>query len=317
MVVIIKERKDKTMIFIIIIIVALIGFFIIRHLFHKKKQDVLIMYSGSNGTGKTYNMSKDAKKRIKRACKANRKEHKPQPVVYSNFPYRYKIKHKWYLSEPLKNEHILMQEPMAYNNITIIDEFGSYISQFDYNVKNKDIIDEHIRMWRHYHGNNSSLLCADQCSNNVVLQFRRRFAKVINCISTRFYLFGFIAITKYRNVVISEEIKTIEEIEQEQDTDDKYERFIRLNCPKWLSKLLHLKRIYDDRAYSNRYDKAYYPNYVVDSELKTDKLLHYEDSKKIDNPLERGIKDYDEKNKIDNDSDNTDNNAIDSVRAIL
>lgn len=305
------------MIFIIIIIVVLIVFFIIKHLFHKKKDDVLIMYSGSNGTGKTYNLTKDAKKRIKRAYKANRKEHKPVPVVYSNFPYRYKIKRKWYMSTPLTNEHILMLEPMAYNNITIIDEFGSYISQFDYNVKNKDIIDEHIRMWRHYHGNNSSLLCADQCSKNVVLQFRRRFAKVINCISTRFYLFGFIAITKYRNVVISEEIKTIEEIEQEQDTDDKYERFIRLNLPKWWCKLFHVKRIYDDRAYSNRYDKAYFPEYVSCSELKTDALLHYEENSKLDNPLERKIEEYDKENKVNNDSDNANNNVIDSVRAIL
>lgn len=301
------------MVYIIIIILVIIAFFIIKSMFHKKKDDILIMYSGSNGTGKTYNLAKDAKKRIKRAYKANKKEHKPMPVVYSNFPYKYKIKHKWYISEQLTNEHILMLEPMAYNNITLIDEFGSYISQFDYNVKNRDIIDEHIRLWRHYHGNNSALLCADQCSNNVVLQFRRRFAKVINCIQTRFYLFGFLAITKYRNVCISEEIKTIEEIEEEQDTDDKYERFIRLNCPKWLSKLLHLQRIYDDRAYSNRYDKTYYKEYVVDSDLKTDILLHYDNSKKIDNPIEKGVEGYDKENKIDTDSNNNDSTIVDSI----
>lgn len=305
------------MVYIIITIVAIIAFFIIKSMFHKKKDDILIMYSGSNGTGKTYNLSKDAKKRIKRAYKANKKERKPIPVVYSNFPYKYKIKHKWYISEQLTNEHILMLKPMAYNNITLIDEFGSYISQFDYNVKNRDIIDEHIRLWRHYHGNNSALLCADQCSNNVVLQFRRRFAKVINCIQTRFYLFGFIAITKYRNVCISEEIKTIEEIEEEQDTDDKYERFIRLNCPKWLSKLLHITRIYDDRAYSNRYDKTYFKEYVSDSDLKTDILLHYDNSKKIDNPIEKGVEEYDKENEINIDSNNNDSTIVDNIRTDL
>ena len=247
---------------LIIGILALGIWIAILLMFHKKKEDIILLFTGGIGSGKTLNADNRKNKFIRRSYKFNKKHKLPTPVVYSNIPTYYKLKRfgKRYLSIPLTVEMLMLQEYMVPNNITFIDEFSSVISQFEFDPKKNfsvRVLDEHIRFWRHYHGNYSHLILTDQCSNNIILQLRRRCNKAINCIRTRFF-FGIIGITDYRNIVISEEIKTFEEItKQSADTDDHIERFITWHLPKFIHKWFRIPYSYDDRCYSIRYDLAF------------------------------------------------------------
>lgn len=293
-----------SIVYLLIFVVGIIAIYIlIKKIFGKEKEDIAIMFSGSMGTGKTFNAVRRQKKLRNQAYRAIKKMNKKfgsdyEFTLYTNFPVQFRYKGKLILSTPITFEQMILQEPMAPENITIIDEFGSWISQFDYKVKNIEKLDEHIRFWRQYHGNSSHLIVADQCSNNVVLQLRRRFNKVINCIETKFYLFGLFHITKYRVISISDEIKTIEELKSnisdknENETDLKYKRYIGFHIPKPLRKLFKCYQEYDDRAYSNRYNKTFFRDLVVNSPLKTDDILKWSNAFYPDK-IEQGVDDYD------------------------
>ncbi|MCR5786741.1 MAG: hypothetical protein K6G28_03500, partial [Acholeplasmatales bacterium] len=198
----------------VLLVIAISIFIIIKIIFHRKKEDTINLFSGGPGSGKTLNAVERVQHHYYKAYKYNKKHKLPVPVVYSNIPMYYKVKRfstKRYLSLPITNEMLLMRSFMKENNITFIDEFSTWLDQFDYDPKknlNAKTIDEHFRFWRHYHGNYSHLVITDQCSNNIVLQVRRRCNKTINCMRTRFFFFGLFAITDYRNIAISEEIKT-------------------------------------------------------------------------------------------------------------
>lgn len=248
-----------------ILILLILGFGIwiaILILFHKKKEDIVLLFTGGLGSGKTLNADNRKNKFIRDSYKYNKKHKLPTPVVYSNIPMYYKLKRfgKRYKAIPLTCEMLMLQQYMLPNNITFIDEFSAVISQFEFDPKKNfsvRTLDEHIRFWRHYHGNKSHLILTDQCSNNIILQLRRRTNKAINCIRTRFF-FGILAITDYRNIVISEEIKTFEEVTKDSaDTDDHIERFVTWHLPKFIHKLFNIPYSYDDRTFSIRYELAF------------------------------------------------------------
>ena len=103
-----------------------------------------------------------------------------------------------------------------------IDEVGSFASQFEYNNPNiKDNFDEFVRLFRHY-TKGGYLVVNDQCSENIVLQIRRRINTVFNLMHFKKW-FGIVYTVKVRNISISEEIKTVEE----QDTEDNMTTKIR------------------------------------------------------------------------------------------
>lgn len=301
-------------VYIIIFIVGFLAFiWLIKKIFGKEKEDVAIMFSGSMGTGKTYNIVRRQKKlrykcikaikKINKNLKKNNVDNSYEFNLYSNFPIQFKYKGKLVLSKKITFEQMILQEALTPECIVVIDEFGSWIDQFSYKVKNIEKLDEHIRYWRHYHGNSSHLIVADQCSNNVVLQLRRRFNKVINCIETKFYLFGLFHITKYRVINISDEIKTIEELKadvknkDENETDLKFKRYIGFHIPKPFRKLFKCYKEYDDRAYSNRYNKTFLNDLVEISILKTDEILKWDNSI-YEDKIEKGIKEYDKQTSV-------------------
>lgn len=267
---------------IAILIIALAIWIAIVILFHKKKEDTINLYSGGPGSGKTLNGVERVQNHIYKSYKYCKKKKLPVPVVYSNIPLYYKLRkfsHKRFLSVPLTNEMLLMQQFMCEENITFIDEFSTWLDQWSFDPKknlNATTIDEHIRLWRHYHGNKSHLVITDQCSNNIVLQVRRRCNKTINCVRTRFF-FGFLAITDYRNIAISEEIKTFEELSRDSaDMDDHIERFITWHIPRIIKKIFRIPDRYDDRCYSIRYELAFesqLQHFVKITELKQFDLL--------------------------------------------
>ena len=170
-------------------------------------------------------------------------------MLYSSIPVQISKKESAVI---LTEKHLTLQEKLVQGSVCFIDEIGSFCSQFDYKAKNADVFDEFIRFYRHY-TKNGFIVCNDQCSENIVLQVRRRLNTVYNLMGFRKW-FGLFYTVKVRNISVSEEIKTIEE----QDTEDNMTT---------LFGFMPLRRRYDTHCYSGRYD------YVPEGDIKLHETL--------------------------------------------
>lgn len=141
----------------------------------------------------------------------------------------------------LKAEHILLQKKIDRMSITFIDELGGFCSQYEYNNPNAQLgLDEFVRLYRHY-TMGGYLVFTDQCSENFVKFVRVRLNKVFNLNNFRkFFCFYKVNI---REISISEEIKTIEENNKEDNE-------------KHTWGILPLTKRYDTYCYSGRYDSV-------------------------------------------------------------
>lgn len=291
--------NQKTLLFIILLIVViLIVLWIIK--FRKRKNDIIIMVSGKLGGGKTFTCVNDCLADYSKSLREWKKVNQPclfrriirfipyfknlnmkkelyglsKPELYSNFPIL--IKHKKncdILSKPITNDIMLLNDSIPLNSIVVIDEFSSWISQFEFKESFTEALNDHIQKWRHYHGDYSRLYVIDQSSDNIPLQVRRRCNKVLYCESVKHYL-KFIHILRYKYIELTEDIKTIEIngskdlSNTEEDSDDKVSKRL----------IFSIRKKYDSRAYSNRY--RFVKNAIADknckyinSNLKTDNTL--------------------------------------------
>lgn len=306
---------SKILIFVIVCVVA---FFVVKWLlqFRKKKNDIIVLTSGKLGGGKSFITTYDALSSYKESCKEWRRVNKPcfivklirkisyfdnknkqkesyglcKPCLYSNYPIRI---NKNEYSKLITNDIMLLKEAIPLNSIVIIDEFSSWINQFQFNEKFSKCLNDHIQKWRHYHGNYSKLYVIDQSSDNIPLQVKRRGNKVLYCESVKHYL-GFIHILNYKYIELTENIKTIEinetrdiENSDKADSGDKTSKRI----------VFGIKQRYDSRAYSNRY--TYVNNCIenkcgkyINSKLKVNECLSTpkEIGFIIDNEIEKGSK---------------------------
>ena len=229
------------------IILIAIGIFILWKIFKSYSLntfDTVVAFTGGLGSGKSFlstEMSIKLLRRKRREVKwknlfRKKGEKLPRPLLYSSIPVRVSRKEN---AAILTEKHLLLQEKLVKGSVCFIDEIGSFCSQFDYKVKNADVFDEFIRFYRHY-TKNGFIVCNDQCSENIVLQVRRRLNTVYNLMGFRKW-FGLFYTVKVRNISVSEEIKTIEE----QDTEDNMTTLFGLM--PWF-------RRYDTHCYAPRYD---------------------------------------------------------------
>ncbi len=243
-----------------IILIAVCIFIIWRILtsYRLNTYDTIVAFTGGLGSGKSF-LSVDMAIRLLRRKRREvwwknlfRKKGSgklPRPLLYSSIPVRVSKKENAVI---LNENHLTLQEKLAEGSVCFIDEIGSFCSQFDYKVKNADIFDEFIRFYRHY-TKNGFIVCNDQCSENIVLQVRRRINTVYNLMGFRKW-FGLFYTVKVRNISVSEEIKTIEE----QDTEDNMTTLF--GFMPWF-------RRYDTHCYSPRY------RYVNDGSTEQHKEL--------------------------------------------
>ena len=226
---------------IVIIAVVLWRFFSSYRL---KTFDTVVAFTGGLGSGKSFLSTELAVKLLRRKRREvwfknlfrKKGEKLPLPYLYSSIPVEVSKKEKAII---LTEKHLTLQERLVPGSVCFIDEIGSFCSQFDYKAKNADVFDEFVRFYRHY-TRNGYLVCNDQCSENIVLQVRRRLNTVYNLMGFRKW-FGIFYTVKVRNISVSEEIKTIEE----QDTEDNMTT---------LFGLLPLRKRYDTHCYAPRYD---------------------------------------------------------------
>lgn len=286
---------------VILIICGILLFIVIKWLlsFRIKKNDIVVLVSGKLGGGKTFTAVNDVVNDYYKSCKEWKKINKPcfirklytldfipyfknkrlknelyglsKPLIYSNFPICLNKKKNIY-SVPINNDIMLLKKSIPLNSIVIIDEFSSWVNQFQFNEKFSVSLNDHIQKWRHYHGNYSRLYVIDQSSDNIPLQVKRRCNKVLYCEKVKHYL-GFIHILYYKYIELTENIKTIE-INNERDIDNSNKADSDDKTSKRL--IFSIKKYYDSRAYSNRY------TYVVDA-------LECNNAKYIDSKLKCNI----------------------------
>lgn len=270
---------------ILILILIVILYLFIKFKFRKAKKGSIIAYSGCLGGGKSFNLTCDAIKYYRKSFKKWKKINKPsfirrlflkitrtslcndyfyginEPKIFSNYPILIDKKKQIY-SEVLTNEILLESSNIPFGSIVVIDEFSKWVNQFEYKKEFSNNFDDFIGRFRHYVGNYGKLLIADQCSNSLPIQVRYRLNKIIICLETRH--FWFIHITKYKNINITDDIKSVELIDNnESDTDDKTLSLFRFS----------FIRRYDDIYFSNRYtflnDLNSQNCRFIDSPLKT------------------------------------------------
>lgn len=255
----INSNTDLSWLWILLIVIAccFIFYFVIRYTL-KHKVETITSYTGGLGSGKTL-LSVDKalslyrknlrrwkrKKWLYHVLHIDQKFTDEEPILLSNIPI--KIGKGKYCVR-LKKEHLLLQERIPQKSVILLDEIGSFASQFDYNQKNVIVVfDEFVRFFRHYV--NGYIVCNDQCSENINLVIRRRINKITN-LSNCFVIFH-LCFYYSRQINISEEIKTVDSSQgnksNQNDTQDNM---------NFSFKFVFNKNAYDSRCYSVRYDSV-------------------------------------------------------------
>lgn len=266
--------------FVVILIVALIFYFKA----HRPVESPIQCYSGRCGSGKTFNMTIQALKYYRKSVfqwwlcnksilkwtkKSKRHElrGKAKPKLYSNYPIIIKKTRKGLVTSSFLDIGFLDNtKPFEDGSILVLDEFSQFLSQF-VNIKDKDYtntlknISDNLTLFRHYHSNYSHLLVSSQCTNEINYVVRYKLNQSICFDSTKHY-FKLFHISKYRVVDLTDNIKTIDETNTDNnDLNDKYCTIFNFGRCK----------NYDNRCYSNRYCKISNEK-PVDSPLKIETL---------------------------------------------
>ena len=230
------------MIFLVIIIALIIVWFIVKPYFIH--YDTVLSFTGGLGSGKSLISTEMAvkllrKNRIKVMWHNIRHPKKKiaRPLLFSSIPLRISRK-EWALQ--LLPEHLLLLKQLPEKCVVFIDEIDSFASQFDFKLPNIiENFNEFARFFRHY-TKGGYLVCNTQSTDNLVLQIRRRMNTVFNLMHFKKWVFIFYTV-KIRNISLSEDIKTIEQ----EDTED--------NMSTYFGMLPIFLRRYDTYCYSGRY----------------------------------------------------------------
>ena len=264
------------LLYIALIIVAVFALFLIIKPYCIK-YDTLVSFTGGLGSGKTFKSVETAlvlyrKQRAKIIIYnlMHPKDKQPLPELYSNIPLR--ISRKKYALR-LKKEHLLLQESIAPRSVCLLDEVDVFANQFQYN--NPSIVntkggeeygnfDEFCRFYRHY-TKGGYLIFNTQATANENLTIRRRQNTVITLFHFRTWGIPLIAphviyTVKVRNVTLSDDVKTVEENNAEDN--------MRLNIG-----LLPVIRHYDTYCYSGRYATVPKGTDTKFTKLKTNECL--------------------------------------------
>ena len=230
------------MVILAIVILAFVMWLIIKP--YVMSYDTVVSYTGGLGSGKSLISTQMAvrllrKNRYKVLWHNIRhpKSKIAKPLLFSSIPLRISKK-EWAFA--LTPEHLTLESKLPEKCVVFIDEIDAYASQFDF--KQPNIIqnfDEFCRFFRHY-TKGGYLVCNTQSTDNLVLQIRRRMNTVFNLMHFKKWFWLFYTV-KVRNISISEEIKTIEQDNVEDNMSTLF-GFLPIFC-----------RRYDTYCYSGRY----------------------------------------------------------------
>lgn len=259
---------------IIFIVIAVIAIVLLLKSYRLDTRDTVIAFSGGLGSGKTFLSVRTALRalrwsrflwRLDKILHPFTRRTDPRPELYSSIPIRTVtgiFRKKETFSYKLTPEILLLQERIPPRSVVMIDEIGSFMSQFEYRAVNADRLDEFVRLFRHY-TLGGKFICNDQCSENIVLYVRRRLNTVYNLMRFRKVplLPGWHC--RVRNILISEEIKTVQ---TERHAEDEFQILLGLMPGK-------SRKNYDTYCYSRRYLRLWMTETDRYTELKKDELL--------------------------------------------
>lgn len=268
---------------VIFIIIAIIAVVLLLKSYRLDTRDTVIAFSGGLGSGKTFLSVRTALRalswsrilwRLDKLLHPVSRKHDPKPELYSSIPIRTVtgiLRKKETFSHKLTPEILLLQERIPPRSVVMIDEIGSFMSQFEYRAVNADRLDEFVRLFRHY-TLGGKFICNDQCSENIVLQVRRRLNTVYNLMRFRKLPLLPVWHCRVRNILISEEIKTVQ---TERHAEDEFQILLGLMPPK-------NRKNYDTYCYSRRYLRLWKTRTGRYTELKKDDLLKNPTIKVVD-----------------------------------
>lgn len=268
---------------VIFIIIAIIAVILLLKSYRLDTKDTVIAFSGGLGSGKTFLSVRTALRalrwsrilwRLDKLLHPVSRKHDPKPELYSSIPIRTVtgiLRKKETFSHKLTPEILLLQERIPPRSVVMIDEIGSFMSQFEYRAVNADRLDEFVRLFRHY-TLGGKFICNDQCSENIVLQVRRRLNTVYNLMRFRKLPLLPVWHCRVRNILISEEIKTVQ---TERHAEDEFQILLGLMPPK-------NRKNYDTYCYSRRYLRLWKTKTGRYTELKKDDLLKNPTVKVVD-----------------------------------
>ena len=260
------------MIFFVVLVALLIVIFIVKPYFIH--YDTVICFTGGLGSGKSLISTQMSVKLLKKNRLKVRihnllhpKKKRPKPMLYSSIPLRISKK-EWALQ--LRPEHLILKERVIERSVCFMDEIDAFASQFDYKLPNIiENFNEFCRFYRHY-TKGGYIVSNTQCTENLVLQVRRRMNTVYNLMHFKKWFWVFYTV-KVRNISISEEIKTVE-TENVEDNMRTMFGFLPIFC-----------RRYDTYCYSGRYETVPYVQEYTYKRLKTNKVI--ECPRKSEKPL--------------------------------
>ena len=251
---------DNFLLLALIVFAIVIVYILIKS--YKIRFDTILAFTGGLGSGKSflsvhYSLKLLKKQRLKvRLQNLFKKPLKKAelPLLYTNIPVLIE-KNKYAIR--LTPGHLLLQEKLIPKSVCLLDEVDSFASQFDYGNNNiKDTFNEFVRLYRHY-TLGGYLVVNSQCSENIVLQIRRRINTVFNLMQFQTFLIFYRV--KIRAIDISEEIKSVSEDTKEESFTFKYG-------------ILPLNRHYDTYCYSERYKTVPNSQDIYHNQLKTNVL---------------------------------------------
>lgn len=259
---------------IIFIVIAVIAIVLLLKSYRLDTRDTVIAFSGGLGSGKTFLSVRTALRalrwsrflwRLDKILHPVTRRTDPRPELYSSIPIRTVtgiFRKKETFSYKLTPEILLLQERIPPRSVVMIDEIGSFMSQFEYRAVNADRLDEFVRLFRHY-TLGGKFICNDQCSENIVLYVRRRLNTVYNLMRFRKVPLLPVWHCRVRNILISEEIKTVQ---TERHAEDEFQILLGLMPGK-------SRKNYDTYCYSRRYLRLWMTETDRYTELKKDELL--------------------------------------------
>lgn len=197
------------------ILLSIIFFiFIVVFYFVKRKNaitithDTIITFTGTLGSGKTFNAVKYAIKTYKKYLRqwkwkkalSFKPLKTPKPILITNIPLKYKGKYTYILDV----KQLLFERQIPYKSVVLIDEIGQVASQMDYtNAYVMEDLQKFIRFFRHVV--DGRLILTDQCTANINLAIRRRIGTVYNLSNFRTILFGIFYICNCRKLEMSDD----------------------------------------------------------------------------------------------------------------
>lgn len=253
----------------VVILLIIAGFLFYRFVICKGRMklypETIRMYSGTVGSGKTYNGVADALEAYDK--QANRYKHRKNilwrifcpdckypPTLYSNIPIKLgKVKNPetgkkeilW--SEPLTADHFLIRKRFPKKAVIFIDEIGAFASQWDFdNPYVREQLQMLFRMFRQW--TKGQMIMTDQAPGRVCKPIRELIGRV-------YWLYDF---HRMWGILPFCEIYCIPLLMLEGETTatnvtqqiDQVQRIRRVLPYKWMT----WTRVYDSEAWSELYD---------------------------------------------------------------